>query len=322
MKSYNHFTIEERKSLQKFLAEGISFRGIADILGRSPSTISREVRRNKAKFKPHGKSDNTFWYNSWRAQTLYIMRRRHRDNYALKPNTEEWEYVVKHLKEYWSPEQISGRWGLENPQRKRISVSTIYRAIKENRFPKITAKEHLRRRDKHRYPRSSNYNTIHPEWKDEIKKRMRIGDWEGDTVYGGIGKGLLVTLVNRKSRYLCARIIRSRSATETREMIEKLLKSKPVKSILLDNGSEFSEFRELEKRINAEVYFAEPHKPWQRGTNENTNDILRFYYPKGYNFHTLDEKSLNEVVLSINKRPKKCLGWKTPYEIFFGVALA
>ena len=150
---------------------------------------------------------------------------------------------------------------------------------------------------------------------------MRIGDWEGDTVYGGVGKGLIVTLVDRRSRFLCAGLIHSRSSTETRIMIETLLKDKPVNSISLDNGSEFSEFRELEKNLHTEVYFAEPHKPWQRGTNENTNDILRFFFPKGYNFHSLDNEILQNIVLSINLRPRKCLGWRSPFEVFFGVAL-
>lgn len=327
MKPYKHFTTEERKSLQYFLSEGLSFRRIADILERSPSSISREVNRNKAKYKPQGKPDNKYWYNYWRAQNLYIRRRREQKRFVLQPDTPEWEYIVRHLEQYWSPEQICGRWELCYPERKKLSVSTIYRAIKAKRFPKIIAKEHLRRRDKRMCHKNSNCNTIHPDriipqWNKEIRNRTRIGDWEGDTVYGGVGKGLLVTLVDRKTRYLCCGLIQSRSSKETREKIEELLKDKPVKSISLDNGSEFSEFRELEKNIGTEVYFAEPHKPWQRGTNENTNDIIRFYYPKGYNFHELDNERLQEVVLSINLRPKKCLGWLSPYEAFYGVAIA
>ena len=327
MKPYKHFTIEERKSLQQFLSEGLSFRKIADLLERSPSSISREVNRNKAKYKPHSKPDNKYWYNYWRAQNLYIRRRREKNRFVLQPNSPEWEFIVSHLEQYWTPEQICGRWELLHPECKKLCVATIYRAIKSKRFPKITAKEHLRRRDKHRCHMNSNYNTIQPDriipqWNDSIKNRSRIGDWEGDTVYGGVGKGLLVTLVDRKTRFLCAGLIHSRSSKETREMIEILLKGKPIKSISLDNGSEFSEFRELESNLNTEVYFAEPHKPWQRGTNENTNDILRFFFPKGYNFHSLDNETLQNIVLSINLRPKKCLGWKSPFEAFFSVALA
>ena len=185
----------------------------------------------------------------------------------------------------------------------------------------------MRRRGKRILPKTSNYNTIHPDrlipqWSEEIKNRERIGDWEGDTVYGGVGKGLIVSMVDRKSRFLCAGLLKKRNAEETKEVIVRLLKDKPRSSISLDNGSEFAEFRELERELDTQVYFAEPHKPWQRGTNENTNDILRFFYPKGYNFLELSEEELAKTVLSINLRPRKCLGWKSPFEVFYGVALA
>ena len=111
-----------------------------------------------------------------------------------------------------------------------------------------------------------------PEWPEEICLRTRVGDWEGDTVYGGVGKGLLVTQVDRKSRFLRASLLTKREASLTKDVICQMLKGLPVKSISLDNGSEFAEFRALEKELNTDVYFAEPHKPWQRGTNENTND--------------------------------------------------
>ena len=106
-------------------------------------------------------------------------------------------------------------------------------------------------------------------------------------------------------------------------VIEKLLKDLPVKSISLDNGSEFSEFRKLEQDLHTLVYFAEPHKPWQRGTNENTNDIIRFFFPKGFDFRTVTQEDVMLVENLINNRPRKCLGWKTPAEVFYeSVALA
>ena len=327
MKSYTHFTTEERKSLQYFLKEGLSFRKIAEILDRSPSTISREVKRNKSQYKPHKKPDNKYWYNYWRAQNLYIRRRREQNRFVLQPDTLEWDFIIEHLNQYWSPEQICGRWTLQYPERKKLCFSTIYRAIKNSRLPNISAKKNLRRKGKHICSSNSNFNTIHPdriipEWPAEIKNRCRIGDWEGDTVYGGVGKGLLVTLVDRKTRYLCAGKILSRSSEETLESMVSLLENKPVFSISLDNGSEFSEFKRIEERLGTQVFFAEPHKPWQRGTNENTNDILRFFFPKGYDFRSLDDEVLQAVVLSINLRPRKCLGWRSPFEVFWGVALA
>lgn len=326
--SYTHFTLDERKYLQQLLSEGLSFRKIAAILERSPSTISREVRRNKAKYKPHGKSDNKYWYNYWRAQNLYIRRRREQNRAALEPDTAAWDYIVSGLKCFWSPEEICGRWHKTFPEAKPLCVSTIYRYIKAGKFPKISVKTHLRRRGKRMLPRNSSYNSIQPdriipEWPEEIRDRIRVGDWEGDTVYGGVGKGLLVTLVDRKSKLLKMGLLMSRSAEGTRLVIEKLLKGLPVKSVSLDNGSEFSEFRKLEENLSTLVYFAEPHKPWQRGTNENTNDIIRFFFPKGFDFRTVTDDNIQLVENIINNRPRKCLDWKTPAEVFFeSVALA
>ena len=325
--SYTHFTLEERKYLQQLLSEKKSFREIAKILGRSPSTISREVRRNSAKWKPHRESDNPYWYNHWRAQNLYIRRRREHTRMGLVPNSEEWNYVVSGLEKYWSPETICGRWHKEHPDRKPLCISTIYRYIRQNRFQKITAKTHLRRRGKRFCSRKSNYNSIQPDriipqWPEEIRQRTRIGDWEGDTVYGGIGKGLLVTQVDRRSRFLRAGLLAKRDALLTKDVICQILDGLPVKSVSLDNGSEFAEFRALEKELNAPVYFAEPHKPWQRGTNENTNDLLRFFFPKGFDFRAITQSVVDAVVELINNRPRKCLGWHTPAEIFFKECVA
>ena len=327
--SYTHLTLEERKYLQKLLSEGYSQRKIAAILERSPSTISREIQRNRAKWKPHQKPDNPYWYNHWRAQNLYIRRRREQQRMALHPGTEAWEFIIAGLKQYWSPEAIAGRWHLEYPERKPLCVSTVYRYIKKSLFPKITPKTHLRRRGKRIQTRNANYNSIQPEriipqWSEEIRQRARIGDWEGDTVYGGIGKGFLVTQVDRRSRFLRAGLLAKRDALLTKNVICRILKGLPVRSISLDNGSEFAEFRALEKELSAPVYFAEPHKPWQRGTNENTNDLLRFFFPKGFDFRTITQSVVDEVVNLINNRPRKCLGWRTPAEVFFeeSVALA
>lgn len=324
--SYTHFTLEERKYLQQLLSEEKSFRAIAAILERSPSSVSREVKRNRAKYKPHRKTDNKYWYNHWRAENLYIMRRRNQQRRALKPKTKEWDYIIEKLNLFWSPEQIVNRYELDYGE-KTVSCSTIYRYIYRGEMPNINKKTHLRRRGKFQLPRNSLYNSIQPdrtvlEWSDEIRERKRIGDWEGDTVYGAVGKGLVVTLVDRKTRYLLVGKLDSRNAKLTEKVMVSLLKEKPIKSISLDNGSEFANFREIERKVGAPVYFAQPHKPWQRGTNENTNDILRFFFPKGTNFHQVSDEKLEKVAYLINTRPRKCLGWKSPFEVFWGVALA
>lgn len=319
MLSYVHFTLEERICLQNLLSEGKSFRQIARILGRNPSTISREIKRNRTKYPKH-KSNNQFNYHYWRAHILTTCRRKQNRRIALVPNTFKYNYVVEKLNQYWSPEQISMRLRTEYPDQ-IVGVSTIYRYIKRKDLEGITKKTHLRRKGKNRHLVHKNCYVIHPdrripEWSDDIKARTRIGDWEGDTVFGGVGKGLIVTLVDRKSRFLKAGLLSSRNAEETREVIEKMLDGDIVYSVSLDNGSEFAEFRELEKNIKAPVYFAEPHKPWQRGTNENTNDVLRFFFPKGFDFRKITQAQLDAIVDLINDRPRKCLNWKSPREIF------
>ena len=325
--SYTHFTLEERKYLQQLLSEGLSLRKIAAILERSPSTISREIQRNRAKFKPHHKPDNPYWYNHWRAHNLYIRRRREQKHRALKPDTAQWDYIVARLQKYWSPETICGCWHMEHPDQAPLHYSTIYRYIANNSFPNIRRKTHLRRRGKRIQTRNANYNTIQPDriipqWPDVIRNRERVGDWEGDTIYGGVGKGLLVTLVDRKSRFVRIGLLKNRTAELTRPVIEQLLQGLPVESISLDNGSEFAEFHELEQSLHTLVYFAEPHKPWQRGTNENTNDLIRFFFPKGFDFRTVSDLEISCVENLLNNRPRKCLNWKTPYEVFFQKSVA
>jgi len=319
--SYTHFTLEERICLQNLLKENYSMRRIAAILGRNVSSISREIKRNRAKYKPKIQPDNTYWYRAWRAQNLYIRRRREQARAALSPGTAAWDFIIDGLKRGWSPEAICGRWHRMHPDMKPLCASTIYRYIRKRILPGIAAKTHLRRRGKHLTSRKSNFNTIQPDriipqWPEDIRTRSRIGDWEGDTIYGAIGKGLLVSLVDRKTRYLKLGYISSRNADETAAAIVALLDGLPVRSISLDNGSEFANFHDIEDKLNTLVYFAEPHKPWQRGTNENTNDIVRFYFPKGFDFRAASASDIQFVEDVINSRPRKCLNWLSPAELF------
>ena len=240
---------------------------------------------------------------------------------ALSPGTASWNFIIDGLKRGWSPEAICGRWHRQYPERKSLCISTIYRYVRQKKLPEITVKKHLRRRGKRMMPRNSNYNSIQPDriipqWPEEIRLRSRIGDWEGDTIYGGVGKELLVSLVDRKTRYLRLGYIPNRNADETAAAIAALLDGLPVRSISLDNGSEFANFHEIEEKLNTMVYFAEPHKPWQRGTNENTNDIVRFYFPKGFDFRSVSASDIQLVEDLINHRPRKCLNWFSPAELF------
>jgi IS30 family transposase len=310
--SYVHFTLDERKYLLLLLKEGHSIRKIADILGRSPSSVSRELKRNSSKKG----------YHPWRAETLAITRGRYsHPSWRLEEGTELGSYVRDRLSKFWSPECIAETWRLKHPD-DAVGFSTIYRWLKNGAIEGCSRKKNLRRRGKRIQTRNANYNTIHPDrlikdWPDEIRTRSRVGDWEGDTVCGGVGKGRIVTLVDRKTRFLRAVKVKGKKSEDTINALLCALSGMPQCSISLDNGSEFSRFRELEKLTGTPIYFAEPHSPWQRGTNENTNGLLRFFFPKGCDFLSLTDEELQQVVDLINDRPRKCLGWLSPAQLFF-----
>jgi len=313
--SYTHLTRSERFCLEELRQKGLSIRAIARMLGRSASTISRELKRNS----------NRKGYHPYYAYSQAVGRRRKAKGSSLQADPEKRQYVIDKLQLFWSPEQIANCWKKEHPD-SSISVSTIYRHIRRKLLPGISRKKHLRRRGKRIVHRDSNFNTIHPdrtipEWPEEIRQRVRVGDWEGDTICGARGKGFAVTLVDRKTGFLCGRVIQSKDAATTRQAILDALAGLPVHSLSLDNGSEFAEFRELEQQLAAPVFFAEPHKPWQRGTNENTNDLLRFFFPKGCDFTNVSQAEFDYVVSLINSRPRKRFNWLSPLSLF-SVALA
>lgn len=308
MQFYHHFTLEERESLRIYSGDGKSLREIGRLLKKSPSSISRELKRNRNK-------DGS--YHPWRATTLYIIRRKKSVRpFRLSVDTAMKAWVLECMARYWSPEIIAERWKREEPGRK-LSHSTIYAALRGGQLPQCTPKTHLRRHGKRKC--SHQCHTIHPDhlirdWPDEIRNRERLWDWEGDTVYGSIGKGLVITLVDRKSRYFAAALLSKRAVGETKDAVIKALKGLAVNSLSLDNGSEFAGFRELGKELNAPIYFADPHSPWQRASNENMNGLVRFFFPKGTNFHNVTQDELNSVITLINNRPRKCLGWLSPVE--------
>ena len=310
MQLYTHFTLEERDRLRIKLEENKSLRTIAKELGRNVSSISRELKRNK---------NRNGTYNAWRGCTLYIIRRKQcRKKYRLEADQELMHWVKTCMDKYWSPEIITAVWKKNNLAAK-LSHCTIYAALKAGRISGYTPRSHLRRRGRRK--NSHQCYTIHPErtirdWPQEIKERSRIGDWEGDTVYGAIGKGLLVTCVDRTTRFLAASLLETRSASLTRQAVQKALQGMPVNSLSLDNGSEFADFKGMEQDLNTKVYFADRHAPWQRGSNENMNGLVRFFFPKGTNFHKITEDMLNHVLSLINNRPRKCLGWLSPADIF------
>lgn len=312
MKPYTHFTLKERICLEELLNFGKTISEIAKTLGRSRSTVYREISRN---------SNQQGRYNSWGAYSKAIHRRKACVRQPrIKAGTALYSFIEECLLKYWSPEMIAHCWNVEHPD-DCVAFATIYRMVRKGLFKGITPKTHLRRRGKKKYARRSKFNAIQPahtihERPEAVEKRERCGDWEGDTVCGGQGKGGLLTLVDRMSRFLIAVLIPNFNSETLHIAMLKAFKKHHPQSITLDNGAEFARFREFEQQLNTTVYFADPHSPWQRGTNESTNDQLRFWFPKGFDFRTVSQNDVDGVVAIINARPRKCLGGKTPDEVF------
>lgn len=311
MMSYTHFTPEERECLAELYREGRRISEIARLLNRNKSSVSRELKRNKNYFNR---------YNALGAERKYLSRRKKcRRKEILSEDSELKTYIIEKLKEYWSPEIIVLKWKEKHPECK-LSASTVYRAIKKKLLPEISAQKHLRRKSKRRDNRKNRAainpeHTIH-EWDEEITNRLRVGDWEGDLVCGGIGKGCLLTMVDRRTRYLIALRIKQRDSGTVSEAIKKALKGMPVYSITLDNGPEFANYHDFSIALETTTYFADPHSPWQRGSNENINDCLRFFFPKGCNFLEITDEEVAFAVNVINNRPRKCLGLLSPFHLF------
>lgn len=312
MQSYTHFTLEERESLRILLESGKSLRRIAETLGRSPSSVSRELQRNRNKM--------TKVYNAWGATSSYLKRRKRCGRPSRFTMDEKLlAFTKERLEWYWPPETIAQKWN-ESNRDVRVSHTTIYRALKNGLIPACSVKQNLRRRGWHRYMRGETA-TIKPERLlaqrcAAANHRLRLGDLEGDLILGGRGKGCLLVLVDRKSRYIMAQVLLNKSAATVREAFRHTLSGKTVHTITLDNGSEFAAFREIETDLNTEIYFCDPRSPWQRGTNENLNGLLRFFFNKGCDFRSVSQAQVDHVLSLINLRPRKCLGWLSPADIF------
>jgi IS30 family transposase len=279
-------------------------------LGRNKSSVSRELKRN-------GNRDGS--YHWWRGTSLYKYRRKASVRKPRLDAPEAGAYVREHLgKEFrWSSECITERLKMDRAGAK-LYWNTIYRAIKRGVLKKeFPAKIYLRRGGKPR--KRGNSAAIKPEhkigdWPECIKKRKRPGDLEGDTVYGGIGTGALVTLADRMTILLYTAKADSRDGRLIVDAIKSALGDTPVNSFTFDNGSEFARHREIAAQHNATVYFADPHSPWQRGSNENINGLIRWFFPKGTDFRKVTKEEVERVTVLINNRPRKRLGWLSPIE--------
>lgn len=305
--SHKHLTPKERESILFFLAQNCTITEIADMLGRNKSTISREVKRNSI--------DNR--YSPHEAQKLYKNRRKRCAPKIKLMDSQLASAVAERLKLSWSPEQIVGRDKLN------VSVPTIYRAFKSGLLSQ-KIKIHLRRKGKpyrqrgvqERRGRLTECLSIEQR-PVEVLERGRVGDWELDTVLGKQGTGGMVTSVDRKSRFLLAGKIKTKAAEEVTAVLNSTLAGKPVHTLTTDNGKEFAGHKTVSATLGVPMYFAHPHSPWERGTNENTNGLLREFLPKGLDFRKVSDEDILRAVDLINNRPRKCLCFKTPAEVFY-----
>lgn len=310
--SHTQLTYEERCHIEEYLQAAHTQKYIALKLKRCPSSISREIRRN---------SIRDGHYKAHYAQLLFRERKQCQGKVPKKIKGELRHRIYAMLQEDLSPEQVSGRLGLEGES---ISPEAIYQHILKDKAHGGTLYKHLRHSGKRRYKkRLGNQNrvlnkmSIHQR-PIEVETRKTYGHWEIDTVCGQQGKGgYIVTVVERQSRLSRLIKIKSKKAHEVALAVYyRLRKSKQdICSITSDNGTEFALHEHISNALEAKFYFADPYSPWQRGTNENTNGLIRQYLPKGSDLSKITEEMIKFIEKRLNNRPRKCLGFKTPNEV-------
>jgi IS30 family transposase len=320
---YRRLGLEEREEISRFLSVGLSFREIGRRLGRSPSTVSREVGRfyhGKAQYRAFGGHKKAFR----RASDRRYGKRR------LCQNPRLLEVVRQKIFERWSPEQIAYflRAHYKSSQM-HISAESIYSYIyvflrRELRkeFTQELRRAHKKRRVRGRSAKGQSSNlvdmTLIDERPAEVEGRLIPGHWEGDLMIGGNRpQTALGTLIERTTRYALLVPLKNKSSEEVRKAFTKEIKKLPKElrlSLTYDQGREMAQHKRFTIDTEMKVYFAHPRSPWERGTNENTNGLIRQYFPKGTNFRKVDRAEIKRVQRSLNNRPRKTLGFMTPHE--------
>ncbi len=312
--TYKQLAREQRYQIYALMKAGLCQTEIAKVIGVHKSTISREMRRNRG----------LRGYRPKQAHHFAGIRRAKIARARISPDT--WTLVKRLLRNDWSPEQISG-WLIREFQIK-VSHESIYQFILKDKRQGGNLYRHLRCKKKRRkrYGSTSRrgqlLNRISIDQRPAIvDTRSRIGDWELDTIIGKGHKQALVSLTERKSRLTLVAKVKRKSAELTSRSIRRLLEPIASKVITLtsDNGKEFARHQEIATALKADFYFAHPYSSWERGLNENTNGLIRQYFPKKHDFTTITEKDVSMVMNKLNNRPRKCLGFKTPNQVFFGI---
>jgi IS30 family transposase len=319
---YSHISLEEREEIFALINQGKSFREIGKLLSRSHSTISREINRcgGKSNYTPSRAERHAESQNSSKGRKRLI---------DSKP--EVLMESLKRLFENFSPEQISlsiERDFLEDPWM-RISHETIYRyiyAMPKGELKKVLV-SHLRRKRKLRKDRKGSHErrgriidaTSISERPQDVENRRVPGHWEGDLIIGKNHKSALGTLVERTTRMVFLVRVKAKKADLVREAFTDVFQELDPdlrKSLTYDRGHEMAEHKYFTEATGMPVYFCDPSSPWQRGTNENTNGLLRQYFPKGTDFNKVSDDELKRVQDQLNRRPRKVLNWESPHEAF------
>ena len=318
-KEYIHLSIFERDKITIMLSEKKTLGEIGKELGRSKSTISRELKRNSsAEYK---------LYLSHRAHARSVLRRGEASSRPRLKDKRIMSYVHNKLKEGWSPEQISGRIGIDFPNLS-ISHEAIYQyvysaeTVGRQELIQCLRRSHRKRKSKgvcRKVRKTKIPNRISIDQRPvAVETRLEAGHWESDSLVSRKSHAALNSLVERKSRLLRLTKLNRKTAAATREVIVERLKDLPSearKTVTMDNGTENAEHQEITAAIGIECYFAHPYASWERGTNENINGLIRWYLPKGTDFNTITNEQIAKIESLINNRPKKCLDYKTPLEV-------
>jgi len=316
---YRQLTAEERYQIAALRQHGRTSPQIAAALRRHPSTIAREVKRNATPYDGAYRPNMAVELSNGR-------RRRSRRNTRFGPL--HFAPVEALLEQHWSPAQIVGRLRRENTP--IMSHETIYLHIWRDRQNGGSLWRHLRGAQKRRRKRYARHDSrgrlagkrMIQERPSIVERRSRYGDWEIDTVHGR-GKPCVVTIVERKSGLVRIGPLPRATVEHTNARTIELLSSEPhrVRTLTSDNGAEFHGYKDLERALGTTFYFATPHHAWERGTNENTNGLLRQYLPKGTHLAHLTQWLCHDIAAKLNHRPRRRLGFRTPHEVYFSSVL-
>jgi IS30 family transposase len=316
MKPYHQITALERYALMLLQKQGLRPAAIARALGRHRSSITRELHRNSANADGYYRPQLADWYATGR-------RSASRRNTQFTPRA--WRFVRFLLKEDWSPDQIAG-W-LRRFKILSISHETIYRHVWDDKANGGDLHTHLRcapKRFRKRYGQRDSRGRLAGkrligDRPAAANRRSEIGHWEADTVLGDSQAGpCILTMVERKTGYLAIGKLQRRTAPFCNARARHLINAQlhPVRTITVDNGTEFHSYQALETKVDARFYFATPHHSWERGTNENTNGLIRQYLPKRHSMAHLSQHDCNRIATQLNRRPRKRLGYRTPEECY------